>query len=124
MNSNSVSKSANIDETQLLDSVLKLLADRSGDDAWINRQLGAQLAAKHRLIPTQPILLQLLTDPSEWVRLHALQSLLGLKVEPARILLYKKQLLADNFFRVRALAKKLFDGIEGIEKSSKISIAS
>ncbi len=88
--------------------VIRLLTDRSSDDSWINRQLGAQLTATQGLHSLDRYLLRLLKDPVDWVRFHSLQGLVDLQVSPLRLLPVAESLLNDRFFRVRQLAATFF----------------
>jgi len=88
--------------------IIRLLTDRSSDDSWVNRQLGAQLTATQGLHSLDRYLLRLLTDPVDWVRFHSLQGLIDLQVSPIRLLPVAERLLNDSFFRVRQLAATFF----------------
>lgn len=89
------------------EKVAALLRDYSTSESWVNRQLGAQLAAQgghERYIPT---LFLLLEDSNEWVRYHALCALQQLQPERALFAPAVIKLERDPFFRIRAKAKEI-----------------
>lgn len=93
--------------TSTEERVATLLRDYSTSESWVNRQLGAQLAAqgKHeRYIPT---LFLLTEDSNEWVRFHALCALQHLQPDRSLFTSALTKLERDPFFRIRSKAKEI-----------------
>jgi hypothetical protein len=86
-------------------AVLALLQDYATEDSWVNRQLGAQIVQAQLLHSLAHVITRLLSDRSEWVRLHALQAILVLDVPQEQKTIHAVKLEKDSFFRVRQLAK-------------------
>jgi HEAT repeat protein len=93
--------------TSTEEKVAILLRDYSTPESWVNRQLGAQLAAQSNLERYTPTLFLLLEDSNEWVRFHALCALHSLKAESGVFTIALLKLERDPFFRVRAKAKEV-----------------
>lgn len=89
------------------EKVATLLRDYSTPESWVNRQLGAQMAAQGSLQKFVPTLFLLLEDSNEWVRFHALCALHALQHESENFNIILQKLERDPFFRVRAKAKEL-----------------
>jgi len=84
--------------------VLGLLTDYKTPDSWLNRQLGAQLAAQRGLIKATRVLVLLLEDKVDWVRYHAFSALVTLDNSSGPLLPLALKLTKDPFFRLRQAA--------------------
>jgi len=91
--------------------VLDLLTDHSSEESWLNRQLGAQLAAQQKLPQLERVLGGLLKDRVDWVRYHAFQALVRIDAPPERLIPVAKGLKNDQFFRVRQAASAYLDEV-------------
>jgi hypothetical protein len=93
--------------TSTEEKVATLLRDYSTSESWVNRQLGAQLAAQGKFERYIPTLFLLLEDSNDWVRYHALCALRHLQPKSDAFELALIKLERDPFFRVRTKAKEV-----------------
>lgn len=89
-----------------------LLLDYSTADSWINRQLGAQLVGQFGYEDLASTLAILLGDKNEWVRYHALSSLIAISAFTEDVSRRVSHSKSDPFFRVRVKAMEYLRGYE------------
>jgi HEAT repeat protein len=89
--------------------IIKLLTDHRSEESWMNRQLGAQLAGNQQNVRLEKLVLRLLSDRVDWVRYHAFQALINMKLPAERLVPIAKQLTNDRFFRLRQAASSYME---------------